>query len=324
MKYEAMLRSLKGDVDQIDRHIRGNLSSRVPLINEVGNYIILAGGKRLRSLLFVLSARLCGYLGQLSHYYSTIFEYLHSATLLHDDVVDGADIRRGKAAANIEYGNQAAVLVGDFLLSKSFSQAVEIGDIRMLEVLSNTTTMMAEGEVLELVHILNLAITQEEYLQVIISKTAILFSASCHMGAIFGRADNARQQALKSYGLNLGIAFQVVDDNLDYTSNVAEFGKPVGNDLKEGKITLPLIIAMKDGTTEDKTELASLIKKRDLTETEFTRIRDLVNKTDALPKAHQIAWSYIEKAKSDLDVFPDSPEKTLFLNLASYVVERKK
>src|SRR4030065_249000 len=235
---KSILKDLEKDVAAINNALTANLQTHVPLIAEVGRHILLSGGKRIRPLLFLLSARMCGCRGPDLADFSTIFEYLHAATLLHDDVVDAADVRRGRTTANTIWGNQAVILVGDFLLSKALSLAVTTNQLRVLQVLAQTTTLMAEGEILQLLHTNNLKITEAEYLEVINRKTAILMSAACRIGAILGDAPQDREEALAQFGVNLGVTFQVVDDILDFTGDEREMGKPIGNDLKEGRITL--------------------------------------------------------------------------------------
>jgi len=230
---------LQHDIDKVNLYLEDNLKSHVPLISEVNQHILLGAGKRIRALLFVLCSRLNGFSGEKSFYFSSIFEYLHAATLLHDDVIDNAAVRRGKASANTVWGNSPSVLVGDFLLAKSFSMAVETQSLKILQVLSETTKRMAEGMVMELIHSHDFNVPEEIYREILIDKTAILISAACQTGAIWGQCTDKEAEALAQYGMELGIAFQLVDDLLDYTSTQEDFGKPVGNDFKEGKITLP-------------------------------------------------------------------------------------
>ena len=246
------------------------------MISEINQHILLAGGKRLRALLFVLCSRLCGFSGEKAYYFSSIFEYLHAASLLHDDVIDNAAIRRGKASANILWGNSASVLVGDFLLAKSFALAVETDNLQFLDVLSRKTTRMAEGMVLELVQSHNLEVTEEVYREILINKTAILISAACQTGAIWGKAGVEEQEALAEYGLELGVAFQIIDDILDYTATQDEFGKPVGNDFKEGKITLPLIHTLKVCSDKNKNKIRRIGKKGQFTNEDFQFLIELI------------------------------------------------
>ena len=222
---KSILKELESEVAAVNRALLANLQTHVPLISEVGRHILLSGGKRIRPLLFILSARMCGCQGNHLSDFSTIFEYLHAATLLHDDVIDAASLRRGSSTANTIWGNQAVILVGDFLLAKALSLAVTTNKLKILQVLSNATTLMAEGEILQLLHAGNLKITQEEYFEVITRKTAILMSAACQIGGILGEAPAKQEAALEQLGLNLGITFQVVDDILDYTGDEKEHAR---------------------------------------------------------------------------------------------------
>ncbi len=282
------------DIDKIHYYLQENLKSHVPLISEINQHILLSGGKRLRALLFILCSRLCGFSGgEKAYYFSSIFEYLHAATLLHDDVIDNATVRRGKASANTLWGNSASVLVGDFLLAKSFSLAVETENLQFLDVLSRTTTRMAEGMVLELVESHNLEVSEETYREILINKTAILISAACQTGGIWGQAGLEEQEALAEYGLELGIAFQLVDDLLDYTATQDEFGKPVGNDFKEGKITLPLIHTLKVCSDKNKNKIKEISKKDQFMDEDFRFLFDLI-------KGHggfEYAWGQALKSK---------------------------
>jgi octaprenyl-diphosphate synthase len=319
-----LLERIQPDIEKINDYLEENLRSHVPLISEVNKHILIGGGKRLRALLFVLASRLFGTRDERAYYFSSIFEYLHAATLLHDDVIDNADLRRGKASANTIWGNSASVLVGDFLLSKSFSLAVETKSLRLLEVLSDTTTHMAEGMVLELIHSHNLQVSEENYRDVLINKTAILISAACQTGAIWGKASTDEEEALAQYGLELGIAFQLVDDLMDYTSTQKDFGKPVGSDFKEGKITLPLIHAIKACSEEDKNRINELSRKDQFVDEDFTFLLALIQTHGGLEYTRKVAQESIEKAKGFLEGFRPDPTKQVLIDLADYVIERKK
>ena len=295
----------------------------MPLISEINQHILLGGGKRLRALLFILCSRLCGFSGEKAYYFSSIFEYLHAATLLHDDVIDNAAVRRGKASANTVWGNSASVLVGDFLLAKSFSLAVETENLQFLDVLSRTTTRMAEGMVLELVQSHNLEVPEEIYREILINKTAILISAACQTGAIWGKAGLEEQEALAEYGLELGVAFQIVDDLLDYTATQDEFGKPVGNDFKEGKITLPLIHTLKVCSDKNKNKIRDIAKKDQFTDEDFRFIFDLIKEHGGFEYAWGKALKSKDKAKGLLKRFSPTEDRQTLIDLADFVVERK-
>jgi octaprenyl-diphosphate synthase len=319
-----LFKQIQSDIDKVEFHLMDNLRSHIPLIGEINRHILVGGGKRLRPLLFVLCARLCGDGGEKAHTLSSIYEYLHAATLLHDDVIDKAATRRGKPAANTVWGNSASVLVGDFLLSKSFSLAVESQNLRLLEVLSQTTTQMAEGMVLELIHTNNLEVDEETYKDILINKTAILISAACQTGAIWGGGELPEEQALAEYGLDIGIAFQMVDDLLDYEASEQETGKTVANDFKEGKITLPVIQALRACSSEERLAVERAAKKP-VPETEDIRlVFDLVSRYGGLEYTRQKALEYKNQAQNCLKIFPAGPEQQVLMDLADFVVERRK
>ncbi|MGH6629674.1 MAG: polyprenyl synthetase family protein, partial [Burkholderiales bacterium] len=234
----------------VDAVIRGRLHSDVVLIRQVAEHIIGSGGKRLRPTLVILAAGACGYRGSAHHQLAAVVEFIHTATLLHDDVVDDSSMRRGRATANAAFGNAASVLVGDFLYSRAFQMMVEVGSMRVMEVLADATNTIAEGEVLQLLNIHNVDVTEQHYLRVIRSKTAKLFEAAGQLGAILGGAPAQIESALAAYGTHLGTAFQLVDDILDYSGDLAQTGKNLGDDLAEGKMTLPLIYAMRNGSPQ--------------------------------------------------------------------------
>ncbi|MFP3869328.1 MAG: polyprenyl synthetase family protein [Syntrophobacteria bacterium] len=318
-----LLVQLEDDFQRIEQEIEKNLHSSVPLIAHVSRYIIRSGGKRLRPLLMVLAARLVNYQHNHGYALSIIFEYLHAATLLHDDVVDNAELRRGRPAANTLWGNAAVVLVGDFLLATSFSLSVSSGNLNILRVLSDTTTMMAEGELLQLINSGNLEISQDDYMQVITRKTAILIAAACQIGAILGDADEDQEKALCRFGLNLGIAFQLRDDVLDYSGSEDEVGKPIGKDLQEGKITLPLIQALASTSGEERRRLVDLITGDTIEEEHFVEIMKIIQNQRALQHTDHLAHKYATMAKEALAGFPPSPTRETLLEIADYVVTRR-
>ncbi|MFA5109898.1 MAG: polyprenyl synthetase family protein [Desulfobaccales bacterium] len=304
----------------INQALAANLQTHVPLIAEVGRHILLSGGKRIRPLLFILAARMCGCQGNHLSDFSTVFEYLHAATLLHDDVIDAASVRRGASTANTIWGNQAVILVGDFLLAKALSLAVTTNKLKILQVLSQATTMMAEGEILQLLHTGNLKLTEAEYFEVINRKTAILMSAACQIGAILGGASAAHEEALTQMGLNLGITFQVVDDILDYTGNAKELGKEVCADLREGRITLPLIHALAQATPQDRERLEGIA--RELTPGSAAELRGLLDTYGSLDHARTVARGYTRQAQENLEAFPPSPEKSVFQAITEELLAR--
>jgi octaprenyl-diphosphate synthase len=320
MDRKSILKELEGDIAAINGALVANLQTHVPLISQVGRHILLSGGKRIRPLLFLLSARMCGCQGDHLTDFSTIFEYLHAATLLHDDVVDAASVRRGHSTANTIWGNQAVILVGDFLLSKALSLAVTTNHLRVLQVLAHATTQMAEGEILQLLHAGNLELTESQYFEVITHKTAVLMSAACQIGAILGGAAAPQEEALAQMGLNLGITFQVVDDILDFVGDERELGKQVCADLREGRITLPLIHALIRAEDPDRQRLLEMT--RSLTPEMVQEVRSLLEKYGSLDHARQVARHYTLQAQENLAAFPPSPDKTYFWAITEELLDR--
>ena len=319
-----LFKQIQSDIDKVEFHLMENLRSHIPLIGEINRHILVGGGKRVRPLLFVLCARLCGDKGAETHTLSSIYEYLHAATLLHDDVIDKAATRRGKPAANTVWGNSASVLVGDFLLAKSFSLAVESRNLRLLEVLSQTTAKMAEGMVLELIHTNNLEVDEETYKDILVNKTAILISAACQTGAIWGGGNPEEEQALAEYGLDIGIAFQMVDDLLDYEASEQETGKTVANDFKEGKITLPVIRALGACSPEERRAVEQAAKKPTPDPEDIRLVFDLVSRYGGLEYTREKALDYKKQAQDCLKIFPANEDRQVLMDLTDFVVERRK
>jgi octaprenyl-diphosphate synthase len=322
-KVSAKLRlkkELETDIAAINAALAANLQTHVPLIAEVGRHILLSGGKRIRPLLFILAARMCGHCSNHLMDFSTIFEYLHAATLLHDDVIDAAQVRRGTTTANNIWGNHAVILVGDFLLSKALSLAVTTDRLQILQVLAHTTTQMAEGEILQLIHTGDLNLTEAEYFEVITRKTAILMSAACKIGGIVAGAPPAQEEALARMGLNLGLTFQLVDDILDYTGDQRELGKEVGADLREGRVTLPLIQALSQANPRDRERLLEMA--RNLTPEMAPELRGLLDQYGSLDHARSRARQYTLKAQEDLAPFEPCPEKTYFQIITEELLAR--
>ncbi len=315
-----ILKKLDKELAEINRALAANLHTHVPFISQVGQHILLSGGKRIRPLLFVLAARMSGCRGNHLADFSTIFEYLHAATLLHDDVVDAASVRRGITTANTIWGNQAVILVGDFLLAKALSLAVTTDQLKVLQVLAQTTTLMAEGEILQLLHARNLSLSEPEYFDVIIRKTAVLMAAACQVGAILGGLPAEEEEALRQFGLNLGITYQLVDDILDFVGDERKLGKPVINDLKEGRITLPVIHALAHADSSDRERLTALA--RDATPDKAPEILAILHTYGSLDYARERARHYSSEAQANLDCFPDSPEKTYFRAITEELLKR--
>lgn len=304
----------------VDQLIINELSSDVVLINQMGHYIVGNGGKRLRPMLLLLVAKALGSVDDRHLVLAAVIEFIHTATLLHDDVVDGSELRRGKESANAVWGNAASVLVGDFLYSKAFEMMVGTGSMRVMDILSKTTTAIAEGEVLQLLNCNNPETTEARYLEVISRKTAILFSAATRLGAVISKAPEEIEENLSRYGLHLGIAFQLIDDALDYKASQDDLGKKLGDDLAEGKPTLPLIYAIQKGTEEEASIIIDAIKegKRDA----FNAVFDIVNRTQAIAYTEQRAEQEADKAVNALAVLPQSPYKNALIDLAKFSVQR--
>uniref|UniRef100_C6E5H5 Octaprenyl diphosphate synthase n=1 Tax=Geobacter sp. (strain M21) TaxID=443144 RepID=C6E5H5_GEOSM len=321
---DAALALIGEDLKNVELQFKKDLQSDVPLIRKVGEYVLSSGGKRIRPALVLLASRLCGYDGNRSVPLASVVEFIHTATLLHDDVVDNANLRRGLASANTLWGNEASVLVGDFLFSKSFSLMVTDGDLRILKVLADATTIIAEGEVLQLVCTCDLDITVERYIEVVRSKTAILLSAACEVGAILGEADPEHRQALADYGMDLGIAFQLMDDTLDYTASEEQFGKSIGHDLEEGKITLPLIHTLRNCTEQERDLIASVVEKELLSDEDFAQVLELVQRYGGIEHTVASAAEHVVLCKRHLEKFPPSATREALAELAEYVVTRVK
>ena len=299
----------KDHFDIINEEMFKVFNSRVPLVKEIGKHALLGHGKRLRPLIFVLSCELCNYQHKDVYQLSTIFEYIHTASLLHDDVLDNAEIRRNRPSANQLWGNHAAVLEGDFLFSKAMVIAIRTGNIPFLAKITATTAQMTEGQILELAHTDDWEISKDLYLEIVTAKTAVLISTACACGAIISNAGSETGDALARFGLNAGIAFQLIDDLLDYTSSEEVFGKPVGKDLREGKITLPFIYTLQRLETKEKQRIEDLFLNREPTDDDYKDIIDLVRRSGALERIRDEAQSYVDKAINSLNIFPDSATK---------------
>lgn len=321
---QAALAIIGEDLKQVEQQFRKDLQSDVPLIRKVGEYVLSSGGKRVRPALLLLAARLAGYTGDKAVPLASVIEFVHTATLLHDDVVDSATLRRGLASANTLWGNEASVLVGDFLFSKSFSLMVGVGSLDILRVLSDATTVIAEGEVMQLLCTGEIDLSEERYINVIRSKTAILMSAACEAGAILGAVPQNQQEALADFGMDLGIAFQLMDDILDYVATEEEFGKSIGHDLEEGKITLPLIHTLKKCTDSERAVIATVVEQDEMSLDDFRAVSGLVKEYGGIAYTVAAANFYINRCKSHLDLFPSSPVREALLSLSEYVVTRSK
>lgn len=330
MTIEDVFQLIKDDMDRVNSLIQNSLYSEVALINQISQYIINSGGKRLRPILVLLSANAFSYRsrelqgkGENSEKDVTlaaVIEFIHTATLLHDDVVDESELRRGKDTANELWGNAASVLVGDFLYSRAFEMMVGVDSMKVMEIISHSTNTIAEGEVLQLLNCNDASTTEQRYLEVIHFKTAKLFESASQLGAVIAGQDEATEQAMARFGMHLGTAFQLIDDVLDYSASSDDMGKNVGDDLAEGKPTLPLIYAMKHGTTEQTKTIKEAIEQGGLDQIEA--ISQAIHATGALDYTHEIARKEAQQAIAQLEKIPDSEYKQALITLANFSVER--
>ena len=308
------------DMEAVNAVIRRQLHSEVPLVNQVAEYIIAAGGKRLRPVLVLLVANAFGYRGEQHHALAAVIEFIHTATLLHDDVVDESSLRRGKQTANALFGNAASVLVGDFLYSRAFQMMVAVGSPRVMEIVADATNVIAEGEVLQLLNMHNPDVDEAGYLQVIRSKTAKLFEAASQIGALIAGADEAGIAAAGEYGRSIGTAFQLIDDVLDYSGNSAEIGKNVGDDLREGKPTLPLIWLMQHGSPQQRELVRTCIENGD--EQHFDQVLEAITHSGALAYTREQAEIAARRAADAIAGLADSQFKKSLLELCAFAVDR--
>lgn len=320
LQHEKLYAPIAADMEAVNDVIRRRLHSDVVLIRQVAEYIISAGGKRLRPALLLMVANALGYQGTHHHELAAVLELIHTSTLLHDDVVDESDLRRGRSTANAMFGNASAVLVGDFLYSRTFQMMVDVNDMRVMRVLADATNVISEGEVLQLLNVHNADVTIESYLQVIRYKTAMLFEAACWLGGILGGLDETGQQQMAAFGRHLGTAFQLVDDVLDYSGDEENTGKHLGDDLAEGKPTLPLIHVMQCGTAEQ----AGLVRKaiEEGGREAFPYVIEAVRQTGALDATRAVAQEEAEQASKLLGALPPSIFKESLLELCSFAVAR--
>ncbi|MGB2079007.1 MAG: octaprenyl diphosphate synthase [Vibrio sp.] len=323
MDFKAIQALTADDMAKVNQTIHAQLTSDVSLINQLGFYIVSSGGKRLRPLLALLSAKALGYQGE-GHITTAAFvEFIHTATLLHDDVVDESDMRRGKETANAAFGNAASVLVGDYIYTRSFQMMTSLGSLRILELMSDAVNVIAEGEVQQLMNCNDPDTTEESYMQVIYSKTARLFEAATQMGAVLVEAEPEVEKAMQLYGRYLGTAFQLIDDVLDYTADGKEMGKNVGDDLAEGKPTLPLLYAMAHGSPEQAEMIREAIEKANGME-RLDAILAAMHETGSLEYTTEKAHQEVDKAIAQLDILPDSDYKQALIALAYSAVKRSK
>jgi len=320
---QKILDQAEDDLIEIENALTNNLRPHLDLVARTAKHILFSGGKRLRPLLMVLSARLCGYQGDYDKTFSCVFEYLHAATLLHDDLVDDAEFRRGSPVAHTKWGNAVAVLTGDYLLARALSITAETGSLKSIKIIAEITEHMSQGEIQQLINKGDLNLSEEDYMAVIYRKTAVLIEGACRVGAIFAGAPEVQEQALSDYGRHLGLAFQMVDDLLDYTADTNALGKKVGADLREGKLTLPLINAYSKAGTDDRAFIGKVLEQKKFSVQAFEKVIDILQKYKGLDYTYQAAAQRILAAKEALSVFDGSETKDLLLNIADYALVRK-
>ena len=319
---DKLIELVTADMERVNAAILSRTGSEVTMIPEVAKHLITSGGKRLRPILTIAMAKLVGYAGEGHVKLAAAVEFMHTATLLHDDVVDQSDMRRGKLAARMLWGNEASVLVGDFLLGQAFKMMVEVGSLRALEILSSAAAVIAEGEVMQLVAAKNTATTEDEYLAVIRAKTAELFAAACEVGPVIGGRPKAEQAACRSYGMNLGVAFQLVDDALDYGGKAAKLGKNTGDDFREGKITLPVVLAYRRGSDGERDFWRRVLEQGEATDADLEHAIGLMTKHRALEDTITRARHYGAIASDALALFPASPMKEALADAVEFTIAR--
>ena len=321
--YYDLRNSVEGKLILVEEKINSKLTSRVDLVHKMTEYHLKTGGKRLRALLTLESAKLCGYnKGGRDINLAACVELIHAATLMHDDVIDSSNIRRGKKTLNTIWGNQSSILVGDYLLSRCFEMMVEDGNLEVLKLLSSTSSEIAQGEILQLQHKGEIDILEETYLKIISSKTASLFSAATKVAAILAERDSKYKEALEFYGKNLGLTFQIADDTLDYNSELKIFGKKIGNDFFEGKVTLPIILLYQKVADTDKIKLKSVFDKDKRNSNELEYVLSLIKKNNIIKECYKKAEHFINLSYNSLSVFEESKEKNILKNLTSFSIER--
>ena len=320
---QKLLSMVEGDLEKIEAALENNLTPHLALVKETAGHLMFAGGKRLRPLLIVLSARLCGHENEFVTKFASIFEFLHTATLLHDDVIDGATMRRGKPVANTVYGAPVTILTGDFLLARALRIAAESESMRIIEVVSGMTEEISQGEIHQLIKKGDITFSEDEYMRVIRSKTGVLIQGACKTGAILADASPEAEDALSRYGDHLGLVFQIADDILDYTADSGELGKTVGADLKEGKLTLPVIHALREASPEDRARMEAIITNADFTQSDFRRLLELMDTYGGIAYAQNAASEHVRAAKAQLRRFEPSRTREILEMMADYALNRR-
>ncbi len=319
----AVIALVADKLDQVEQECRRNLRSDVGVIDEAGRYIADGGGKRVRPILLLLSSQLCGYRGDRDVLFASVFEFIHTATLVHDDIIDEADLRRGRGSLNSRWGNGLTVLLGDYLYIKSMNMALEADDIEIIRILAGITLKMIEGELIAHRRRWDIDINEREHLEIIRRKTACLFSGCSQVAAVLSAAGPEKVQALTDYGLNLGMAFQLIDDLLDFTADERVLGKPVASDLKEGKLTLPLIYLLERGDPTERAMVQTVLEERDFRTVGRDEIVVLLRQAGTLERTRDLALSYARHARESLDLFDDCPAKEALQALPDFVVSRE-
>ena len=321
--YLELKKSVEDKLVMVDERIEQKLQSKVDLVKKMSSYHLDTGGKKLRALITLGSSKLCGYYkGSRDINFAACVELIHSATLMHDDVIDSGEIRRGKKTLNKIWGNQSSILVGDYLLSRCFEMMVEDGNLEILKLLSSTSALISQGEILQLQHKGDVDMLEETYLKIISNKTAALFLAAAKIGPIITEKENKYKDALESYGKNLGLTFQIADDTLDYNSDLKIFGKKIGNDFFEGKVTLPIILLFQKIKDNEKKMLKDFFLKETRNEEELKKVLELIKKNNIIIECYKKAEHYINLASNSLNIFHNSNEKDILKNLTSFSLER--
>lgn len=320
----AIMESFNPDFVKIEEALKKHFSSHISFINEVSSHILFAEGKRLRPLLTVCSAKLCDRIEEETYDLSAVPEYLHAASLLHDDVVDSGEMRRGRTPAYKVWGNSPAVLVGDFMYSRAIELATRFGDVKIARSIAKTVALMAEGEIIQLLHSKVPSFDEKTYFDVVYRKTAALISTSCKIGALWSGASHEKVEALTLYGVNIGQAFQLVDDVLDYTAEAEELGKEIGTDLAEGKLTLPLVVAMEKASEKDNARLMSLLCQGLPSNSDMDWVKELLNSTGGIEYTKKKAEKLVDTACAQLDLFEESELREQMKTLAHFVLQRRK
>jgi len=320
---DSLLNRVREDMDRVEEMLLSSVKSEVSILEDICGHILSSGGKRLRPLILLLSAKACGYKGNKHIPLACVIEYIHTATLLHDDVIDHAEVRRGNSSANQLWGNQSTILAGDFFFSKAFSIAVETGNLKALEVISTVSKLIAEGETFQVSKTDDPLITEDDYIYIVKNKTAILLAAAARIGGILENVPAEKEKALENYGLNIGIAFQIMDDVMDYYSNEDDFGKTIGKDFKEGSITLPFIAALNKSSPEDRKKLIEIMHNENRDDKELADVIQIIDKYQGNAYAVNRAKQHVKKAIDALGGIAEQEKKEPLIQLAEFIMERK-